>query len=199
MKLILKSAVPHLGEPGDVVDVKKGYGRNYLIPKGFAIEATPAGLKSIDHQLDKLQAAAEAKRSRARGIAAKLDEIVFTFERKVVDPEEGQLYGSVSVADIGDALEEAGFEIDRGEIHLEQPFKQVGEYEITLTLAHGVDGVVKVEILDEEGQAEAPPEEVAADPELVEEAAAAGHEQVEQEHAPSESEDEPTESEGDED
>lgn len=176
MKLILKSAVPHLGEPGDIVDVKKGYGRNYLIPKGFAIEATSAGLKSIEHQIDKLRAAAEAKRSRAREIARKLEAVTLTFERKVVDPDEGQLYGSVTVADIGDALEQGGFDIDRGEIHLEQPFKQVGEYEVTMTLAHGVEGEVKIVIVDEEGQAEAPPEEVAADPELVEEVAAAGHE-----------------------
>lgn len=180
MKLILKSAVPHLGEPGDIVDVKKGYARNYLIPKGLGIEATTANLKSIEHQLDNLRAEAEAKRSRAREIAAKLADITLEFERRVVDPDEGNLYGSVTVADIGDALEERGFDIDRGEIHLEQPFKQIGEYEVTMTLAHGVDGSVNVSIVPEGGPVEAPPEEVAAAAEVVEDAAAAGHEEQEE-------------------
>lgn len=177
MKLILKSAVAHLGEPGDIVEVKRGYARNYLVPKGLAIEATKAGLKSIEHQLGKLRAAAEAKRARAREIAKRLEAVALTFERKVVDPDTGNLYGSVTVADIGDALEEAGFEIDRGEIHLEQPFKQVGEFEVTMTLAHGVEGRVDVTIHPEGGPVEAPPEEVAAPAEVVADAAAAGHEE----------------------
>ncbi len=183
MKLILKSAVAHLGEPGDIVEVKKGYGRNYLIPKGMAIEATKAGLKSIAHQLGKLQAEAETKRRRARELAKKLEGITLEFERKVVDPDEGNLYGSVTVADIGDALEAAGFEIDRGEIHLEHPFKQVGEHEVTTTLAHGVDGVIKLVIVPEGGPVEAPPAEVAAPAEVVEDAAAAGHEDDESDGA----------------
>lgn len=179
MKLILKSAVPHLGEPGDVVDVKAGYARNYLIPKGLGIEATKANLKSIEHQLHKLRAQAEQKRSRAREIAAEFEDITLEFERKVVDPEEGNLYGSVTVADIGDALEERGFDIDRGEIHLEQPFREIGEYEVTMTLAHGVDGAVKVQITPEGGPIEEPPEEVAA-PEVVEEVAAAAEAESEE-------------------
>lgn len=177
MKLILKSAVAHLGEPGDIVSVKKGYARNYLVPKGFAIEATKANLKSIQHQLGKLRAEAEAKRARAREIAKRLGGVTLNFERKVVDADSGNLYGSVTVADVGDALEAAGFEIQRGEIHLDHPIKQVGDHQITLTLAHGVDGSVKVTIAPEGGPAEAPPEEVAADREVVESAAAAGHEQ----------------------
>lgn len=152
MKLILRTSVNHLGEPGDLVEVKRGFARNYLLPKGLAIQATPANLRSIGGELDKLRAAAAAKREQARKIAAKLAKLLLTMERKVADIETGALYGSVSVTDVGDALGEHGYDFPRGDIHLDHPYKQLGEFDVTISLAHGVKGTVKVKVVGEDGE-----------------------------------------------
>ena len=162
MKLILKEAITHLGEPGDLVEVKPGYARNYLLPQGLAIQATPANIKAIEHELKKLRAFAAEKRERARAIAAKLAEVTLTMERKVADPDNGTLYGSVNVADIGDALEALGYEIPKGDIHLDHPIKQIGRYEVAISLAHGVRGAVKVNVVPEGGELPQPEHVVAA-------------------------------------
>lgn len=162
MKLILKASVIHLGEPGDLVDVKKGYARNYLIPQGLAIQATEANLRAIDHEIEKLKFAAAEQRAVYEALAARIATVDLSFERKVSDPATGGLYGSVSVADIGDALETRGYEVERGEIHLEHPIKQLGEYEIPISLAHGVEAPVRVAVVGEDG--ELAPTAAAADP-----------------------------------
>ncbi len=155
MKLILRASVTHLGEPGDLVEVKKGYARNYLLPKQLAIRATDANVRSIDHELTKLRAEAAEKRAQAEIVAKSLADVSLAFQRKVADIGAGTLYGSVSVADIGDELEERGFAIQKGEIHLEQPIKHLGEYDVALSLAHGVAASVHVTVTGEDGAAEA--------------------------------------------
>ena len=142
MKLILRASVTHLGEPGDLVEVKKGYARNYLLPKQLAIRATEANLRAIGHEITRLRAEASEKRAQAEIIAKSLTDVSLSFERKVADVGAGTLYGSVSVADIGDELTTQGFAIQRGEIHLEQPIKHLGEYDVPLSLAHGVAAAV---------------------------------------------------------
>lgn len=156
MKLLLKASVAHLGEPGDIVNVKPGYARNYLLPKGYAVEATRSNLKSIEHEINRLRAAAAEKRAVAEAIARKIAGVTLTMHRKVADAHDGSLYGSVSVHDIGEALEALGYHVDKGEIHLDHPIKNLGDYSIALTLAHGVKGKVAVQVLSEEGE-EAPP------------------------------------------
>ncbi len=153
MKLILRASVTHLGEPGDLVEVKKGYARNYLLPQQLAIRATEANLRSIDHELTRLRAEAAEKRAQAEIIAKSLADVSLSFRRKVADVGAGTLYGSVSVADIGDELGERGFTIQRGEIHLEQPIKHLGEYDVPLSLAHGVAAAVRVIVSSEDGAA----------------------------------------------
>ncbi len=155
MKLILRASVTHLGEPGDLVEVKKGYARNYLLPQQLAIRATDANIRSIEHELTRLRAAAAEKRAQAEVIAKSLATVTLSFHRKVADIGAGTLYGSVSVADIGDELVERGFTIQRGEIHLEQPIKHLGEYDVVLSLAHGVAASVLVTVAGEDGAAEA--------------------------------------------
>jgi large subunit ribosomal protein L9 len=184
MKLILKASVTHLGEPGEVVEVKKGYARNYLIPQGFASKATPANLRAIEFELDKLKAAAAEKKAVAQARADEMSQVALRFERKVSDASTGALYGSVSVLDVADGLAAAGFDVDRGEIHLEQPAKKLGKYEVAVTLAHGVQAHVKFQVVGEEGE-EAPvpaavaaaPEDVAEVIEAVEEAGKTGEDQ----------------------
>ena len=156
MKLILRASVTHLGEPGDLVEVKKGYARNYLLPQQLAIRATGANLRSIDHQLTRLRAEAAEKRAQAEIIAKSLSGVALSFGRKVADVGAGTLYGSVSVADIDDQLTERGFTIQRGEIHLEQPIKHLGEYDVSLSLAHGVAAAVRVIVSSEDDAAVEP-------------------------------------------
>ena len=165
MKLILKASVTHLGEPGEVVDVKKGYARNYLIPQRLAVQATSANLRAIEFDLDKLKAAAAEKKAVAQALADEMSKVALRFERKVADATTGSLYGSVSVLDLADGLTAAGFEVDRGEIHLEHPVKKLGNYEVAVTLAHGVQAHVKFQILGEEGEEAPVPVEIAAAPE----------------------------------
>ncbi len=165
MKLILKASVTHLGEPGEVVDVKKGYARNYLIPHRLAVQATAANLRAIEFDLDKLKAAAAEKKAVAQALADEMSKVALRYERKVSDATTGSLYGSVSVLDIADGLSAAGFEVDRGEIHLEHPAKKLGSYEVAVTLAHGVQAHVKFQVVGEEGEEAAVPVEIAAAPE----------------------------------
>lgn len=179
MKLILKASVTHLGEPGEVVEVKKGYARNYLIPQGFAIPATDANLRSIEFNLEKLKAAAAEKKSQAQALADEMSQVALRYERKVSDASTGALYGSVSVLDLADGLAAAGFEVDRGEIHLEQPVKRLGSYDVQVTLAHGVQATVKFKVVGEEGEEAALPEELVADAAAVAEVVEA----VEEAHA----------------
>ncbi len=162
MKLILKQSVTHLGEPGDLVEVKRGYARNYLLPRGLAIQATDSNLRAIGHEIDTLRAFASEKREQARLVAEKLTAVTLTMGRKVSDPDNGTLYGSVSVTDIGDALAQEGYEVERGNIHLEHPIKQLGSYEVALSLAHGVKGSVAVTVRSEGGEVEAMQAEQAA-------------------------------------
>lgn len=154
MKLILRINVTNLGEPGDVVDVAKGYGRNYLLPKGFAVEASAASLLSIEHEIAKLRAESNEMRQAAEAVAAQLASVTLMMSRKVADSETEILYGSVSVADIADGLAEQGIDVEKGNVHLEHPLKQLGEYEVPIALAHGVMGTVKVVACAEDSEEE---------------------------------------------
>ena len=152
MKLILKASVAHLGEPGDIVEVKRGYARNFLLPKRMAIQATAANLRAIEFEIDKLKAEAAEERSRAQAAADKLSNEAFQFVRKVVDPTEGSLYGSVSITDLHDGFAERGYKVDKGEIHLDLPVKMLGDYEVEVTISHGVNATVKFTIVGEQGE-----------------------------------------------
>lgn len=147
MKLILKEDVAGLGYKDDVVEVKNGYGRNYLIPTGRGVIATPSALKVLAenqrqraHKLAKLQADAEA-------LAEALKEVKLTIAAKV--SETGTIFGSVNVAQIADALKEAGHEIDRKIIVLKQPVKEVGNYTATINIYKEVSVEVPFEVVAE--------------------------------------------------
>lgn len=146
MKLILKEAVAHLGESGQVVDVKPGYARNYLIPQGLAYTASAANLRRLEEE----QQAAEEKSRRdyleARRRAAQLDGMVLTFQAKA--GEEGKLFGSVTTADIADRANEKGldFEVDRRKMQLDEPLKQLGAFPVTIRLHADVEVQIEVRV-----------------------------------------------------
>lgn len=144
MEVILKEDVAKLGSRGDVVKVAEGYGRNYLIPKKLAIEATSANRAVIEQ----MKAAAVRKLAREKGDAEALGQqlapLVLSFTRK--SGEHDQLFGSVTSSDIAHELEAKGFKIDRRKIQLDEPLKTIGEFSVGIKLHRDVTVPVKVQI-----------------------------------------------------
>jgi large subunit ribosomal protein L9 len=148
MKVILKEDIPKLGRMGETVQVAPGYGRNYLIPQGKAIKATSKNLKSLEHERMLIQRKADLARKEAEGAAGKISGLTLTLSRKVVD--EDKLYGSVSVSDISQALEEAGVEIERKLIRLDEPIKSLGEFKVSIKVHADVTAELTVQVVKEE-------------------------------------------------
>ena len=148
MKVILKEDISKLGRMGQTVDVARGYGRNYLIPQGKAILATSKNLKALGHERMLIQRKADLARKEAEGLAGKIGGLTLTLTRKVV--EEDKLYGSVSVSDIAQALEEAGVEIERKLIKLDEPIKSLGEFKVAIKVYHDVTAELTVQVVKED-------------------------------------------------
>jgi len=161
MEVILKEDVAKLGSRGDVIKVAEGYGRNYLLPKKLAIEATPANRAVIEQ----MKAAAVRRVAREKGDAEKLAQLLadvsLIFTRK--SGEHDQLFGSVTSADIARELEHKSFNIDRRKIHLDEPLKHVGEFRVPIRLHKDVTVPVKVVINKDSMTEEAPAEEASAE------------------------------------
>lgn len=145
MEIILRQAVENLGGPGDVVKVKTGYARNYLLPHGLAYEATPGNLKKIKQERDRLDAAESERRNAAQSIAERLEQVSLTFSARV--GEEGKLFGSVGAADIAQQLEAQGFHIEKRQIDLHDPIKALGVYRVPVRLHADVKPEVRVWVI----------------------------------------------------
>jgi large subunit ribosomal protein L9 len=145
MQVILKEDVHNLGKSGDLVNVKPGYGRNYLIPQGKAAIATSSNVKQIEHE-KKLIAAKNAKLQKdAQAVADKLSAIEVQIERQV--GEENKLFGSVNSRDITEALAEKGVTIDHRKVVLPEPIKAIGYQTVDIKLGNGVVGKLKVVVV----------------------------------------------------
>lgn len=154
MEVILLEQVQNLGEIGDVVKVRPGYARNFLFPKGKATVATAENKARLEAHRKELEAAEAERLEEAKRRAALLENRSFELGRKVAEPEEGKLFGSVTAADIADAVNEAidGVELEKSEINLgEGPLKTVGEFDISLFLHPEVHIDIKVHVIPEEG------------------------------------------------
>ena len=145
MEIILRQAVENIGSPGDVVKVKSGYARNYLLPHGLAYEATPGNLKRIQQERDRLDAAENERRSAAQTQAERLEQVSLTFSARV--GEEGKLFGSVTTADIAQQLEAQGFHIEKRQIDLHEPIKALGVYRVPIRLHADVKPEVRVWVI----------------------------------------------------
>jgi large subunit ribosomal protein L9 len=148
MELLLKEDVDNLGARGDLVKVKPGYGRNYLLPRGLAIQATPGNKKQIELQRKTILKKEAAERDTATAQANLLKEVTLEFSRKVGD--HGILYGSVTSMDIAEALAAKGYEIDRRRVMLKDPIKEPGEFEAPIKLHREVTTNIKVVVRKEE-------------------------------------------------
>jgi large subunit ribosomal protein L9 len=142
MKVILKQDVEKLGKAGDVVRVAPGYGRNYLIPKDFAIEATPGNIKIAEIERVSQARRDHREKEAASIVAREIVKITVTIKRKA--GEGGSLYGSVTAIDIADFLITHKIDIDKRKIHLEEPIKTLGEYEVPIRLHREVTVPIKV-------------------------------------------------------
>ena len=148
MELLLKEDVENLGARGDLVKVKPGYGRNYLLPRGLAIQATPGNKKRIELQRTTILKKEAVERDTATQQADLLKDVTLEFARKV--GEHGILYGSVTSMDIAEALAAKGYEIDRRRVLLKEPIKEPGEFEAPIKLHREVTASVKVVVKSEE-------------------------------------------------
>ena len=151
MELLLKEDVDNLGARGDLVKVKAGYGRNFLLPQGLAIQATPSNIKQIELQRKALLKKAAVERESAKGQADLLAGLSLEFIRKV--GEHGILFGSVTSMDIAEELASRGYEIERKRIQLRDPIKGPGEYDVPVKLHREVTASVKVLVLREDNEA----------------------------------------------
>ena len=152
MEVILRQELDELGLEGDVITVAKGYARNYLIPKGIALEATPQNMKTLELHRKKIEVRKLKAKEAAERLKEKVEEIVLTFSQKA--GEEGKLYGSVTSMDIASSLEKQGIVIDRRKIILEKPIKTLGEFEAQVRIFPEVTGSVKVVVNPEEEKKE---------------------------------------------
>ena len=151
MEVILKEDVPKLGHRGDVVKVAEGYGRNYLLPRKLAIEATQGNKAVIEQMKQAAVRRSAVEKADAETLSKQLDGVSVNFHRKAGDKD--QLFGSVTSGDIADALTHKGFNIDRKKIQLHDPLKNLGEFDVPVRLHRDVTSRVKV-VIEKEAEAQ---------------------------------------------
>jgi large subunit ribosomal protein L9 len=144
VQVILNEEVPNLGRPGDVVKVRAGYARNYLLPRRLAVEASSRNLRAFEHQKKLAMLRREANKGAALKLKQQLEALTLTIGANA--GEEGKLFGSVTNIDIERALRERGFEIERRKIMLAEPIKQLGEFTVTVRLDPEVEAGVKLTV-----------------------------------------------------
>jgi len=152
IKVILLQRVSKLGYIGDVVNVKPGYARNYLLPKKIALRATKENLKYFEDQKEQIQQANEAAKAEAQKVADKMGQLTIALVRQA--SEKGQLYGSVTSRDISAAIKELGYKVNAGQVDLSAPIKTVGVYEIGVNLHPEVSVMVKLSVAKSEEEAQ---------------------------------------------
>jgi large subunit ribosomal protein L9 len=147
MKVILRKDSEKLGHVSEVVSVKDGYARNYLIPRGIAYEATDGNLRQLEEENKQQSRRTQKEHVQAEALAGKLEKISVTIKMKV--GEEEKLFGSVTAQMIADSLLEKEITLDKRQIELEEPLKALGIYDVPVKLAGGVSGKIKVWIVRE--------------------------------------------------
>ena len=152
MDVILTENVKGLGSIGDVVKVKPGYGRNFLVPQGLAVEASARNIKELEHHKRQLARKAEKLSKEAADIKARIEAVECSFVHKASD--EGKLFGSVTSKEIAEALAAKGIEIDRRKILLDHAIKELGKHQVEIKLNAGVNATIKVDVVSEEAAAQ---------------------------------------------
>lgn len=150
MRVILKEDVESLGKAGAALNVTDGYARNFLIPRGLAIEASSKNLRALEHEKKIILQRAETRRKKAEALTEKLSGLkTRTISRRI--GEQGKLFGSVTTKDIEELLLEEGIEIDRKNIILKEPIRSLGEFPVRIKLHSGITAEVKILVVGETG------------------------------------------------
>ena len=147
MEIILKEDVSGLGYKNDIVSVKPGYGRNYLIPQGYAVLATSSNIKMRDENIKQAAHKAEQIKQSAEDLAASIGEL--TIEVKAKAGESGKIFGAITALQVADALKEKGFDIDRKKISFNSAIKEIGEHTATILLHKEVQPEIKLNVVAE--------------------------------------------------
>jgi large subunit ribosomal protein L9 len=147
MEVILKEDIPNLGKMGEVVRVRDGYARNFLLPRRLVVLANKKNLKGFEHEKQVVQSQKARVVNQAQAQAEKLSQVALVMSVKA--GEEGKLFGSVTNIDIEKALKAKGFDIERRKIHLAEPIKVLGEYQVPVRLTSDVQANVKVSVVSE--------------------------------------------------
>jgi large subunit ribosomal protein L9 len=155
MHVLLTQRVPHVGTPGDLVKVRPGFARNYLLPQGLATFATPHNLRVVDKHRERLRQLEEAKKAELKSLAAQIAQASISIEANA--NEEGHLYGSVNADQIAAALRASGFPLDPDMVKIEGPLRELGLFEIRLALGHDVETQIKLWVVP--SHTDAPPAE----------------------------------------
>ncbi|PID39801.1 MAG: 50S ribosomal protein L9 [Proteobacteria bacterium] len=142
MQVILREDVEHLGNTGDIVNVKPGYGRNYLIPRGLAVAANPKNVARLEHDKRVISARELKLAKNAEALKAKIEGIELTIAKPVGD--EDKLFGSVTTRDIAEAAAEKGVALDRKKLDIAEPIRTVGEHSVTVNLGREQSAALKV-------------------------------------------------------
>lgn len=147
MKIILKEDIKKLGKMGQIVDVADGYARNYLVPKGLAVEASTKNIRSLEHEKKIIQEKARKHKDSAQDLASRISAMTLTIKAKA--GEEEKLFGSVTTMDIAEALLAQGVEIEKKKIVLEEPIKRLGSYSVQIKLHPDVSVPLTIEVIQE--------------------------------------------------
>jgi large subunit ribosomal protein L9 len=147
MKVILREDVPNLGRSGEMVTVKPGYGRNYLLPRKLAVPANEANVRQLDHDRGVISARQAKLRGNAEEQAKRINAVAVTIARKVGEQEK--LFGSVTALDIAEALASKGQKVDRRHIHLPEPIKTTGTHQVEIRLHRDVIAQIRVDVVPE--------------------------------------------------
>ena len=147
MQIILREDIENLGRRGDIVKVAPGYGRNYLLPRGLAAKITPGNLKQIEHEKALVMARARKETAAASALKDKIERLDLSF--KVKTGESETLYGSVTNADIAEAVAEHGIQVDKRKVDLPEPIRELGNYTVPIKLHSDVVANVKVYVVSE--------------------------------------------------
>ena len=144
MKIILNQTIDSLGSEGDILSVKDGFARNYLIPKGWAKQATKNNIDATQKEIEAKQKKEAKTRENLEELGKQLDKLSLKFELKA--GEEGRLFGSVTSQMVVDAITEKGFNVDKKEVEIDETINHVGKYFVNINLGHGFNGKVKIKV-----------------------------------------------------
>ncbi len=147
MKVVLKDDIKNIGKIGQIVDVTAGYARNYLVPRGLAVEANTKNIKSLEHQKRIIQDNATKIKNSAQDLSNKISTITLVIKAKA--GEEGKLFGAVTTMDIAEQLKNQGIEIDKKKLSLDEPIKRLGSYTVNVKIHPEILTHINLQVVEE--------------------------------------------------